>query len=89
MSHQEIVETFLKMGAITWRFLAAVNYHGKPALPLFPRYPQSSSSSASIGHSHAAPLSSSQPPYQEAFYPARPPVHPPLRMSPLGGPPLR
>jgi hypothetical protein len=39
MSHQEIVETFLRMGAITRRFLAPVNYGGNPALPLFPRYP--------------------------------------------------
>jgi hypothetical protein len=89
MSHQEIAETFLRMGAITRRFLAAVNYRGNPALPLFPRYPQSSSSSASTGRSHAAPSSSSRPSYQAAFYPARPPAHPPLRMSPLGGPPLR
>jgi hypothetical protein len=37
MSHQEIVETFLRMGAITRRFLVAVNYRGNPALPLFPR----------------------------------------------------
>jgi hypothetical protein len=39
MSHQEISETFLRMGAITRRFLAAVNYRGNPALPLFPWYP--------------------------------------------------
>jgi hypothetical protein len=85
MSRQEIAKTFLRMGAITRRFLAAVNYRGNPALPLFPRYPQSSSSSASTGRSHAAPSSLSRPPYQVAFYSARPP----LRMSPLGGPPLR
>jgi hypothetical protein len=89
MSHQEIAETFHKMGAITMRFLAAVNYHANPALPLFPRYPQSSSSSTSTGRSHAAPSSSSQPPYQAAFYPARPLAHPPLKMSPLGGASLR
>jgi hypothetical protein len=83
MSHQEISETFLWMGAITRRFLAAVNYRGNPALPLFPRYPQSSSSFASTGRSHVAPSSSSRPPFQAAFYPARPPAHP--RMSPLGG----
>jgi hypothetical protein len=58
-------------------------------LPLFPRYPQSSSSSASTSRSHAAPSSSSRPPYQAVFYPARPPAHPPLRMFPLGGPPLK
>jgi hypothetical protein len=40
MSHQEIAETFLRMGAITRRFLAAVNYPGNPALPLFPQYPR-------------------------------------------------
>jgi hypothetical protein len=66
-----------------------VNCRGNPALPLFPRYPQSSSNSASTGRSHAAPSSSSRPPYQAAFYPARPLSHPPLRMSPLGGAPLR
>jgi hypothetical protein len=85
MSYQEISETFLKMGAITRRFLAAVNYRGNPALPMFPWYPQSFSSSASTGCSHAPPSSSSQPPFQVAFYPARPPAHPPFRMSPLGG----
>jgi hypothetical protein len=85
MSHQEIKVAFHKIGAITTRFLAAVNYRGNPALPLFPRYPQSSSSSASTGRSHAAPSSSSRRPYQAAFYPAHPPAHPPLRMSPLGG----
>jgi hypothetical protein len=58
MSHQEISETFLGMGVITRRFLAVVNYRGNPALPLFPRYPQSSSSSVSTGRSHAAPSSS-------------------------------
>jgi hypothetical protein len=85
MSHQEIADTFLRMGAITRRFLAAVNYRGNPDLPLFPRYP----TSASTSRSHAALCSSSQPPFQAAFYPARPPVHPPFRMYPLGGPPLR
>jgi hypothetical protein len=89
MSHQEIAETFLMMGAITRRFLAAVNYRGNPTLPLFPRYPQSSSTSASTSRSHAALSSSSRPPFQAAFYPARPPAHPPFRMSSLGGPPLR
>jgi hypothetical protein len=88
MSHQEIAETFLRMGAITRSFLAVVNYRDNPALPLFPRYPQSSSSSASTGHSHAVPSSSSQPLFQTALYPTRPP-HPPFRMSPLGGAPLR
>jgi hypothetical protein len=39
MSHQEISDTFLGMGAITRRFLAAVNYRGNLTLPLFPRYP--------------------------------------------------
>jgi hypothetical protein len=77
------------MGAITSRFLAAVNYRGNPALPLFPRYPKSSSTAASTGRSHVAPSSSSRPPFQAAFYPARRPAHPPFRMSPLGGPPLR
>jgi hypothetical protein len=81
MSHQEIAETFLRMGAITRRFLAAVNYHDNPALPLFPRYP----TSASTSRSHAAPSSSSRPPFQAAFYTAHPPAHPPFRMSPLGG----
>jgi hypothetical protein len=57
MSHQEIAETFLRMGAITRRFLAAVNYRGNPTLPLFPRYLQSSSSSASTGRPHATPSS--------------------------------
>jgi hypothetical protein len=85
MSHREIAEAFLRMGAITRRFLAAVKYRGNPALPLFPWYPQSSSSSASTGRSHAAPSSSSRPPYEATFYPARPPAHPPLRMFPLGG----
>jgi hypothetical protein len=85
MSHQEIAETFLRMGAITRRFLAAVNYRDNPDLPLFPRYPQSSSSSASTGCSHAAPSSLSRPPFQAALYPARPPRHPPFRMSLLGG----
>jgi hypothetical protein len=85
MSHQEIEETFHRMGAITTRFLAAVNYRDNPALPLFPQYPQSSSSFASTGRSHTAQSSSSRPPYQAAFYPVRRPVHPPLRMSPLGG----
>jgi hypothetical protein len=46
MSHQEISETFLRMGAITRRFLAVVNYRGNSSLSLFPRYPQLSSSSA-------------------------------------------
>jgi hypothetical protein len=81
MSHQEILETFLRMSAITRRFLAVVNYHGNPTLPLFPRYLLSSSSSASTGRSHAAPSSSSRPP----LYPMRPPAHPPFKMSPLGG----
>jgi hypothetical protein len=85
MSHQKIEETFHRMGAITTRFLTAVNYRGNPALPLFPWYPQSSSSSVSTGRSHTAPSSSSCPPYQAAFYPARLPAHPPLRMSSLGG----
>jgi hypothetical protein len=85
MSHQEIAETFLRMGGITSLFLAAVNYNGNPALPLFPRYPQSSSTSASTSRSHATPSSSSRPPFQAAFYLTRPPVHPPFRMSPLGG----
>jgi hypothetical protein len=85
MSHQDISETFLRMGAITRRFLAAVNYRGNPALPLFPQYSQSSSNSSSTGHSHAAPSSSSRLP----LYPARPSAHPPFMMSPLGGPPLR
>jgi hypothetical protein len=89
MSHQEISETYLRIGAITRRFLAAVNYRGNPALPLFPRYPQSSSSSASTGRSHVAPSSSSRPLFQATLYPGRPPAHPPFRMSPLGGPPLR
>jgi hypothetical protein len=89
MSHREISDTFLRVGGITRRFLAAVNYHGNSTLPLFPRYPQSSASTASTGRSHAAPSSSSRPPFQAAFYPARPPAHPPFRMSPLGGPPLR
>jgi hypothetical protein len=57
MSHQEIAETFLRMGAITRRFLTVMNYCGNPTLPLFPRNPQSSSS---------------RPPYQTAFYTARP-----------------
>jgi hypothetical protein len=69
MSHQEIEETFHRMGAITRRFLVVVNYRSNPTLPLFPRYPQSSSSSASTGRSHATPSSSSRPPYQAAFYP--------------------
>jgi hypothetical protein len=85
ISHQEIEETFHRMGAITTRFLSAVNYRVNPALPLFPRYPQSSSNSTSTGRSHTPPSSSSRPPYQAAFYPARPPTHPPWRMSPLGG----
>jgi hypothetical protein len=85
MSHQEILETFLRMSAITRRFLAVVNYRGNPTLSLFPRYLLSSSSSASTGRSHAAPSSSSRPP----LYPMRPPVHPPFKMSLLGGPPLR
>jgi hypothetical protein len=89
MSHQEIAETFLRMGAITSRFLVAVNYRGNSALPLFPRYPQSSSTSASTSRPHAAPWSSSRPPFQAGFYPACPPVHPPFRMYPLGGAPLR
>jgi hypothetical protein len=63
MSHQEIEETFHRMGAITTRFLVTVNYRGNPALPLFPRYP----SFASTGRSHTAPSSSSRPPYQVAF----------------------
>jgi hypothetical protein len=84
MSHQEIAKTFQRMDAITTRFLAAVNYRGNSALPLLPWYPQSSSSSASTGRSHAASSSSSRPPYQAVFYLARHPVHPPLRMSPLG-----
>jgi hypothetical protein len=89
MSHQEIKETFHRMGAITRRFLAAVNYRSNPTLPLFPRYPQSSSSSASTGRSHPALSSTSRPPYQVAFYLVHPPAHPPLRMSQLGGPSLR
>jgi hypothetical protein len=45
MSHHEISETFLRMGAITRRFLAAVNYrgtqlyhsfHGTPSRPPAP-----------------------------------------------------
>jgi hypothetical protein len=63
MSHQGIEETFHRTGAITTRFLAAVNYRGNPALPLFPWYPQTSSSSASTGCSYATLLSSSRPPY--------------------------
>jgi hypothetical protein len=82
---QQIAEMFPRMGAITRRFLAAVNYRINPALPLFPRYP----TSASTSRSHAAPSSSSRPPFQIAFYLAPPPAYPPFRMSPLGGPPLR
>jgi hypothetical protein len=67
LSHQEIVEMFLRMGAISRRFFAAVNYCGNPALPLFPRYPQSSSSSASTSCSHVALSSSSRPLYQAPF----------------------
>jgi hypothetical protein len=63
MSYQEIAETYLRMGAITRRFLAAVNYRGNLALPLFPRYPKSSSTAASTGRSHVAPSSSSRPPF--------------------------
>jgi hypothetical protein len=85
MSHQEIAKTFLRMGAITSRFLTVVNYRGNPTLPLFPRYPLSSSTSTSTSRSHATPSSSSRPPFQAAFYPTRPSVHPPFRMSPLGG----
>jgi hypothetical protein len=85
MSHQEISEMFLTMGAITRRFLVVVNYRGSSSLSLFPRYPQLSSSSASAGRSHAAPLSSLRPPFQPALYPTRPPAHPPFRISPLGG----
>jgi hypothetical protein len=85
----KISDAFLRMGAITSRFLAAVNYHDNPTLPLFPRYPQSSSSTASTVRSHTASSSSSRPPFQAAFYPARPPAHPPFRMSPLAGSPLR
>jgi hypothetical protein len=47
MSHQEIAETFLRMDAITRRFLAAVNYHDNPALPHFHGTP---------GHHPAPPL---------------------------------
>jgi hypothetical protein len=32
MSHQEILETFLTMGAITRRFITVVNYRGNPTL---------------------------------------------------------
>jgi hypothetical protein len=85
MSHQEISDTFLRMGAITRRFLAAVNYRGNPTLPLFPRYTQSSSSTTSTGRSDAAPSSSSRPPFQPAFYPTRRPTNHFFRMSPLGG----
>jgi hypothetical protein len=85
MPHQKIVETFLEMCAISSRFLAAMNYRGNPALPLFSRYPQSPSTSASTSHSHTTPSSSSRPPFQTAFYSVRPLVHPPFRMSLLGG----
>jgi hypothetical protein len=59
----KISDAFLRMGAITSRFLAAVNYHDNPTLPLFPRYPQSSSSTASTVRSHTASSSSSRPPF--------------------------
>jgi hypothetical protein len=78
MPHQEIAETFLRMGAITRRFLAVANYRDNPALPLFPWYAQSSSTSTSTSRSHATSSSSSRPPFQAAFYPACPPAHPPL-----------
>jgi hypothetical protein len=71
MSHQEIAETFL--GSLPRSTTAAT--------PLYHCF-HGTSSSASIGRSNAAPSSSSRPPYQAAFYPARPPAHPPLRMSP-------
>jgi hypothetical protein len=73
------------------------HHHEVPCRDQLPRQPGSttvstvppSSSSASTNCSHAAPSSSSRPPYHAAFYPARPPAHPPLRMSPLGGHSLR
>jgi hypothetical protein len=36
MSHQEIAEMFHRMGAITTRFLFAVNYRGNSTLPRCP-----------------------------------------------------
>jgi hypothetical protein len=36
MTHQDIEQTWDRMQGITTRFLAAVNYRGNPALPLFP-----------------------------------------------------
>jgi hypothetical protein len=36
MSHQEIAEMFHRMGAITTRFLFAVNYRDNSTLPRFP-----------------------------------------------------
>jgi hypothetical protein len=36
MSHQEIAEMFHRMGAITTRFLVAVNYRGNSTLPRYP-----------------------------------------------------
>jgi hypothetical protein len=90
MSHWEIEQTWDRMQAITTRFLAAVNYHGNPALPLLPQYPQLSSSSTSTCRSYQAPSSLSRPAYPTTLYAssfvARPLVHPPWRLSPLGGP---
>jgi hypothetical protein len=78
------------MQGITTRFLVVVNYHDNPTLPLFQWYPQSSSSFASTGCSYQTPSSSSRPPFPTTFYASsfvpRPPVHPPWRMHPLGGP---
>jgi hypothetical protein len=61
MSHLEIEHMWGRMQGITTRFLTAVNYRGNPTLLLFPRYPQSSSSSALTACSYQAPSSSSRP----------------------------
>ena len=90
--HRLTYETQL---VVATRFLSAVNYGGNDALPIFPRHPASSSSSASTGRSYQAPSSFSRPPFPADTFPSSsgmrhphmftvPPVFV-ARPSPLGG----
>jgi hypothetical protein len=67
MGYQEHEQTYERMNNNTTRFFVAVNYGDNVALPIFLRYPQSSSKFVSIGHSYQALSFSSRPPFSATF----------------------
>lgn len=60
LEHQQV---YARMLEVTSRFRHAVNYRGDIGVPLLPRHPASSSSSASTARSCQVPASSSRPPH--------------------------